>query len=328
MKDGYIEKDVTYGKPTEEELKLINLHTRREYKADEVYVFTVILCDNEIDREFERFTKNALIKLSELFVGKTGILDHNMKSENQTARIFSCEVEEIKGKLTSTGEQYYRLKARAYMPRISKNNDFISEIDSGIKKEISVGCAVSKIMCSICGENMKSFHCDHIKGKKYNGEVCHYILEDPVDAYEWSFVAVPAQKEAKVIKSLDFNERGGGNNLEDVIKMLSIDETVTMSKKQSKDLLDFINDLKKQAEDGKTYKEDLRKDVMKYCSLADPQFDIKIMDSVTKKMNLEELKSFKTVFQNKVDKTFPVKPQLLSSCEKEKKKSKNTEFKI
>ena len=175
---------------------------------------------------------------------------------------------------------------------------------------------------------MKSFHCDHIKGKKYNGEVCHYILEDPVDAYEWSFVAVPAQKEAKVIKSLDFNERGGGNNLEDVIKMLSTDETVTMSKKQSKDLLDFINGLKKQAEDGKTYKEDLRKDVMKYCSLADPQFDIKIMDSVTKKMNLEELKSFKTVFQNKVDKTFPIKPQLLSFCEKEKKKSKNTEFKI
>ena len=88
MKDGYIVKDVTYGSPTEEELKSINLHTRREFKADEVYVFTVILCDNEIDREFERFTKNALIKLSELFVGKTGILDHNMKSENQTGRRF------------------------------------------------------------------------------------------------------------------------------------------------------------------------------------------------------------------------------------------------
>ena len=214
------------------------------------------------------------------------------------------------------------------MPRISKNKDFISEIDSGIKKEISVGCAVSKIICSVCGENMKSFHCEHIKGKKYNGEICHYILDEPLDAYEWSFVAVPAQKEATVIKSLDFNERGGENNLEDVIKMLSTDETVTISKSQTKDLLKFIDDLKSQAEDGKIYKEDLRKDVMKYCSLTDPQFDIKIMDSVTKKMNIEELKSFKKVFQSKVDKTFPVKPQLLSSCEKEKKKAKNTEFKI
>ena len=327
MKDGYIVKDVTYGKPTESELELINLHTRREYSADEVYVFSVILCDNEIDREYERFTKDALIKLSELFVGKTGILDHNMKSENQTARIFSCEVEEVPNKLTSTGERYYRLKARAYMPRISKNNDFISEIDSGIKKEISVGCAVGKIRCSICGENMKSLHCEHIKGKKYNGEVCHYILEEPLDAYEWSFVAVPAQKEAKVIKALDLELKGGEDNMEDVIKMLYTDAPISISKSQAKDLTKFIDTLKEQAEDGKTYKEDMRKEVLKYCSLVEPEIDIKVMDAVTKKMNLNELKSFKTAFMSKVNRDFPVKPQLLP-YEKEKKKNKINEFKI
>ena len=101
MKEGYILKKLNTEKVSDNELLLINNYTRRELKKDEVYVFTVILCDNDIDRDFERFTYDSLLKLSELFVGKTGILDHEMSSKNQTARIFSCEVEAISGKLNS-----------------------------------------------------------------------------------------------------------------------------------------------------------------------------------------------------------------------------------
>ena len=43
-------------RPTDEELKLINAYTRRELSADEVYAFTVVLCDNDVDRDNERFT--------------------------------------------------------------------------------------------------------------------------------------------------------------------------------------------------------------------------------------------------------------------------------
>ena len=41
---------------SEEELKLINGYTRRKLSANEVYVFSVVLCDNDIDRDGERFT--------------------------------------------------------------------------------------------------------------------------------------------------------------------------------------------------------------------------------------------------------------------------------
>ena len=78
---------------SDEDIKLINKFTKRELKKDEVYVFSMILCDNEIDRDYERFTNESLEKLSNLFVGKTGILDHDAKSKNQLARIFSCKTE-------------------------------------------------------------------------------------------------------------------------------------------------------------------------------------------------------------------------------------------
>ena len=62
-----------------------------------------MLCDNEIDRDFERFDIPALEKLAELFVGKTGIFDHSMSGRDQTARIFSCRVETDENKVTSAG---------------------------------------------------------------------------------------------------------------------------------------------------------------------------------------------------------------------------------
>ena len=85
--------------PSEEELRLINAYTRRALSAEEVYVFSVTLCDNDIDRDGERFTIDSLHALEELFVGKTGIFDHDPSAKNQTARIFSCAVERVPERL-------------------------------------------------------------------------------------------------------------------------------------------------------------------------------------------------------------------------------------
>ena len=42
----------------EGELELINKHTRTPLTENDVYAFSVILCDNDIDRDFERFSDN------------------------------------------------------------------------------------------------------------------------------------------------------------------------------------------------------------------------------------------------------------------------------
>ena len=77
---GYIVKSKTGSKVSDEDLKLINKLTRRNFSEDEVYIFSVVLCDNDIDREHERFTDNSLEKLSELFVGKTALLKTNRRN--------------------------------------------------------------------------------------------------------------------------------------------------------------------------------------------------------------------------------------------------------
>ena len=107
MSFGYVEKGFS---PSTEDLKKINKYTRREFDADSLYVFTVILCDNDIDRDFEKFSLSALNELKTLFVGKTGISDHSMKSSDQKARVFETWIEKGNG-TTADGEPYYMLKA-------------------------------------------------------------------------------------------------------------------------------------------------------------------------------------------------------------------------
>ena len=178
-------------------LEQLNRFTRRKHTAQEVYMFDVILCDNEVDRDGECFTKQALEALCRRFEGVTGIFDHDPKGSRQTARIFATELVEDPARRTAYGAAYTYLKACAYMIRTDSNQDLIREIDGGIKKEVSVSCAAKTSRCSVCGSTGA---CAHEKGKVYGGRLCYRELEDISDVYEWSFVAVPAQVHAGVTK--------------------------------------------------------------------------------------------------------------------------------
>ena len=316
MKDGFVIEKSTK-QISSEDLELINKLTRRKFSNDEIYTFSVLLCDNEIDRDYERFTDKSLKKLESMFVGKTGILDHEPKSENQTARIYKCYTEKIQGKLNSLGEPYKRLIAKAYMPKCEKNENIILQIDSGIKKEVSVGCMIEKSICSICLKDIKSDLCSHIKGKKYKDKLCYANLENPLDAYEWSFVAVPAQRMAGVIKSY---MKGGENNMVEK-------NSNTFDNIENQELKKTLEDLKQKAKIGQMYYDDLKKEVIKLSAMVQPQLSSKVMESICQKASIEELKSLKTAFKTQFSQMMPSSPQL-SHVEKENQKTKNLQFKI
>ncbi|MCC8111939.1 MAG: hypothetical protein LIO74_10270 [Ruminococcus sp.] len=140
-----------------------------------------------------------MAQLKTLFVGKTGVFDHIPSGENQTARIYATQLVEEPERQTTSGEPYTYLKGQAYMIRTEKNGALIQEIDGGIKKEVSVSCAVSSRTCSICGCEQRS-GCVHQNGMLYGEKLCHTVLSDITDAYEWSFVTIPAQRETGVTK--------------------------------------------------------------------------------------------------------------------------------
>lgn len=203
---GMIQKaaGLAVGEVTEAELKAINKYTLEPLKAEEVFTFKAVLCDNELDRHYERFTLKALQDLQKLFLGKTVIKDHMHRADNQVARIYATEL--VQGtKNTKSGELYTQLVAHCYMLNSEKNADLIAEIKGGIKKEGSVGFAVSSAICSICGTDNAKTYCRHWAGRSYEKEggaqVCTFTLAGCSDAYEFSLVAVPAQRGAGVSKS-------------------------------------------------------------------------------------------------------------------------------
>lgn len=188
------------------ELEKINRFTRRPLSAEEIYTFSVILCDNEIDRDCERFSDSALEKICSLFIGKTGISDHDARASNQSARIYDTELVTDSSRTTKNGEPYRYVRAMVYMVKTDDNKGLIAEIDGGIKKEVSISCSASQRSCSICGCDRNTDSCAHVKGREYGGKVCHTVLGGITDGYEWSFVAVPAQVNAGVTKTFRSSE--------------------------------------------------------------------------------------------------------------------------
>lgn len=189
---------------TEAELAEINKHTLAPLTADEVFTFSAVLCDNDLDRDFDRFSIKALKQLQQLFIGRPVIKDHEHRADNQVARIYATELVTTEQTLAN-GEPYTQLKAHCYMVKTSSNADLITEIRAGIKKEGSVGFRAASSICSICGRDNAKEYCRHWPGLSYLKDgvltVCTFTLDGATDAYEFSLVAVPAQRQAGVSKS-------------------------------------------------------------------------------------------------------------------------------
>ncbi|NMB30766.1 MAG: hypothetical protein GX988_04940 [Clostridiales bacterium] len=292
---------------TDELLVKLNNFTRRKHSIDEVYIFSVVLCDNEIDRDNERFSIKALEKLSELFVGRTGIFDHNAKGSNQTARIFDCCVEVDKARKTSFGEEYTFLKALAYMVKTNANTDLIKEIDAGIKKEVSVSCSVARQNCSICGANLKRTKCSHRIGKSYGGEICHCILDEPTDAYEWSFVAVPSQREAGVTKS------HRGKFVTGVEKIKSAHKGISLTAEEVREIAAKLDEFEEMSIWAKNYRDDLQKEIVRLAFIACPYIPKDLVKATSESLSIPQLKELRNAYANVS--TNNVSTQLIGSTE-------------
>lgn len=262
------------------DLELIGALARRPLSQEEVYVFSVRLCDNEIDRDFERFAPQTLEELAPLFVGRSGIFDHQWSARGQAARIYKTEVVREPERMTGAGDCYCWLKGYAYMMRTETTKDLIAEIEGGIKKEVSVGCAVERSICSICDCDRTMTDCGHQKGQQYGGQLCYATLEGAADAYEFSFVAVPAQPLAGVVKSI---RMGGSAALER---------------------------LEEEAQLGRKYLDGLRSEVVRLAMLADQELDGRAVKSLADKLSCQELEELAKSFSRRAGERLPLKTQL------------------
>lgn len=267
--------------PTAVQLEAINAQAKGKLTAEQVYVFSLRLCDDQVDRDGERFDTAALPELAKLFIGKTGIVDHKWSSDSQVARIFSTEV------VREDGISY--IKAWAYIRRGGHADEVIADIEAGIKKEVSVGCAMGRAVCSVCGGEYGT--CGHVKGEHYDGAVCCAILKEPMDAYEFSFVAVPAQRDAGVLKAL-----GSRRCLKELAEEFGAQAEYRA--------------LFKDAQLGQQYQKLLGDEVVRLCMSLGLGIEEPVLRGIVGKVSAEELMKMKSALQGRVEEMYPVKCQL------------------
>ncbi len=278
------------GVPDAQALEKINRYSKSPLTAEQVYCFDVRLCDDQPDRDFERFDTAALSEMAELFLGKTGIADHDWSAERQVARIFDAQV------VTQNGISY--LKAQCYLLRTQKNEELIAEIEGGIKKEVSIGCAMGKSICSVCGKPYGS--CEHRKGVCYGEDVCLAVLSEPIDAYEFSFVAVPAQKHAGILKAW----KGG--------ECMSLKELVTQN--GTPELIERFKVLEQEAAFGKACRENLLSEVISLSVLLDFGAPQEVLEKSFRTLSFHELHTLKQGLSEKSAQLFPTSTQLPSAA--------------
>ena len=273
------------GIPTAAQLEAINGQAKASMTAEQVYVFSLRLCDDQVDRDMERFDTEALAGLAKLFIGKTGIVDHQWSAGNQVARIFETEV--------VREDHVSYIKAWAYIRRGGANEEVIADIEAGIKKEVSVGCAMGLCVCSVCGSEYGT--CGHMKGEHYDGQLCVAILKEPMDAYEFSFVAVPAQPHAGVLKAL-----GAGNR--------TLKELAEQFGAQNE-----YRTLFKEAQLGREYKKQIGNDVVRLCLSLDLGVEEPALRAIAEKAGTEELMQLKDALEKRLAESMPMVTQLRGS---------------
>ena len=280
------------GMPVGRQLEAINALAKAELTAEQVYVFSLRLCDDQVDRDHERFDTEALAGLAKLFIGKTGILDHQWSAGNQVARIFETEV--------VREDRVSYIKAWAYIRRGGRAEELIADIEAGILKEVSVGCAMGMAVCSVCGCEYGT--CGHRKGEHYDGLLCCAILREPMDAYEFSFVAVPAQREAGVLKAL-----GCGKTLKELAEEFGAQGEYRA--------------MFKEAQLGRQYAKQLQDDVVRLCLSLELGVAEPVLRSVFGHAAGEDLLAVKAALEARLAESMPMMCQLMPGYKAEEVES-------
>ena len=169
--------------PDESVVDAVNRFTLRKFSRDEFAVFRLDLCHNQIDKHHSRFPEEELEKISAMVVGRPLLERHDLRGALPRGIFFASSLRRDGDKLT--------VQPDVYVLRTEENRDFILNIEGGVYRETSIGFSFKTPECSVCGKDLRT--CDHVPGRSYDGESCHYIMRDVLEVIEGSVVSSGSQ---------------------------------------------------------------------------------------------------------------------------------------
>jgi hypothetical protein len=156
---------------------LINRHSLKPLAATDVETYTFRVCNDQVDRDGERFSLEILHDFADSLPGK-GLLEAHEWGAPGVGMFYKAWVENLDG--------VNWVMAKCYLPRAAKDSaDAITKIDSGIAKWVSIGFYAPRQV----GVNGVQEYRRGLNGEK--GE-----------SLECSLVFLGAQYQAGIVKSL------------------------------------------------------------------------------------------------------------------------------
>ena len=143
--------------------------------------------------------------------------------------------------------------------------------------------------------------------------MCCAELVNAQDAYEWSFVAVPAQPRAGVLKRCGGEDAG---TLKTLVKRRG-------SRANQREL----ESLEKQAEVGKRYLSELRGEVKRLMLVCEQEADGEAVEKLAEKLDESELKEMEKLYRGKMAKKLGLRTQLTYG-EKTKAAEDESDFRV
>lgn len=166
-------------------LSSIQRFAARELTPDDVLVRGCLLCNDQRDHYYSRFSREALDEVAEMLPGRPVADSHNYRLRAE-GRFFDAKVTKRDG--------VRWVEALFYLPNTERGKEVAQRIDVGVDREVSIGWNCLDATCGVCGEHIA--RCGHIPGDIYEGTgFCTYEFGAITNAFEGSLVLAGGQKD-------------------------------------------------------------------------------------------------------------------------------------
>lgn len=171
---------------TDDDMAAINKFALKPLTRNDVAIFSMELCNNQVDKHYSRFPEAELAKINRMVVGRPLMQNHDLRTLPR-GTFFGSQIKSVGNRMTVCPD--------AYIARTRGNEDFIKNLESGVYRMTSIGFMFSKPECSICGGDYRS--CSHNAGERYDTptgkSVCHYVMHNVTEVIEGSIVPAASQ---------------------------------------------------------------------------------------------------------------------------------------
>ena len=166
----------------------VNRFALRPLARKEYAVFSLDLCNDQVDKHFSRFPVEELEKISSMTPGRPLMERHDVRGSLPRGTFFRSRLHHE--------EEHVSVRPDVYVLRTEGNRDFILNIEGGVYRETSIGFSFRLPECSVCGEDLRT--CNHIPGRSYGDVLCYFTMRDVLEVIEGSVVTAASQGTAFV----------------------------------------------------------------------------------------------------------------------------------